>query len=118
ALSPRASRAMITVNMGGLSETLFESELFGHVKARLLTQRRIEQDASSSRMRARCSWMRSQISRLLNRQNSCGSSRQAISSASVHQKHFMPTCESSPLQTQIWRMRSQLVVFGRTSFFG
>jgi len=32
ALSPRASHAMITVNMGGLSETLFESELFGHVK--------------------------------------------------------------------------------------
>jgi len=32
ALSPRTSRTMITVNMGGLSETLFESELFGHVK--------------------------------------------------------------------------------------
>jgi DNA-binding NtrC family response regulator len=32
ALSPRASHTMITVNMGGLSETLFESELFGHVK--------------------------------------------------------------------------------------
>jgi DNA-binding NtrC family response regulator len=32
ALSPRATRTMITVNMGGLSETLFESELFGHVK--------------------------------------------------------------------------------------
>ena len=32
ALSPRAPHAMITVNMGGLSETLFESELFGHVK--------------------------------------------------------------------------------------
>jgi DNA-binding NtrC family response regulator len=32
ALSPRSSHAMITVNMGGLSETLFESELFGHVK--------------------------------------------------------------------------------------
>jgi DNA-binding NtrC family response regulator len=32
ALSPRTSHAMITVNMGGLSETLFESELFGHVK--------------------------------------------------------------------------------------
>jgi DNA-binding NtrC family response regulator len=32
ALSPRASHAMITVNMGGLSETIFESELFGHVK--------------------------------------------------------------------------------------
>src|ERR1700676_1418993 len=32
ALSQRASHSMITVNMGGLSETLFESELFGHVK--------------------------------------------------------------------------------------
>ena len=32
ALSPRTSRTMTTVNMGGLSETLFESELFGHVK--------------------------------------------------------------------------------------
>jgi DNA-binding NtrC family response regulator len=31
-LSPRAGKSMITVNMGGLSETLFESELFGHVK--------------------------------------------------------------------------------------
>ena len=32
ALSPRVPHSMITVNMGGLSETLFESELFGHVK--------------------------------------------------------------------------------------
>jgi len=32
ALSPRNSHSMITVNMGGFSETLFESELFGHVK--------------------------------------------------------------------------------------
>jgi DNA-binding NtrC family response regulator len=32
ALSPRSARTMITVNMGGLSETLFESELFGHVR--------------------------------------------------------------------------------------
>ena len=31
-LSPHAAKSMITVNMGGLSETLFESELFGHVK--------------------------------------------------------------------------------------
>lgn len=30
--SPRSAKSMITVNMGGLSETLFESELFGHVK--------------------------------------------------------------------------------------
>jgi DNA-binding NtrC family response regulator len=32
ALSPRASKPMITVNIGGLSKNLFESELFGHVK--------------------------------------------------------------------------------------
>src|SRR6266513_2840369 len=31
-LSSRASHSMITVNMGGLSEGIFESELFGHVK--------------------------------------------------------------------------------------
>ncbi len=32
AASARASRALITVNVGGLSEGVFESELFGHVK--------------------------------------------------------------------------------------
>lgn len=30
--SSRAGRPLVTVNMGGISETLFESELFGHVK--------------------------------------------------------------------------------------
>ncbi len=30
--SPRASRPLVTVNAGGLSEGVFESELFGHVK--------------------------------------------------------------------------------------
>jgi DNA-binding NtrC family response regulator len=32
ALSPRAHRAMVTVNTGGLPEGIFESEVFGHVK--------------------------------------------------------------------------------------
>src|SRR5580698_9127319 len=32
ALSPRASSPMVTVNAGGLSEGVFESELFGHVR--------------------------------------------------------------------------------------
>lgn len=32
AVSERASRPMVTVNAGGLSEGVFESELFGHVK--------------------------------------------------------------------------------------
>ena len=30
--SPRRERAFVSVNLGGLAETLFESELFGHVK--------------------------------------------------------------------------------------
>jgi DNA-binding NtrC family response regulator len=32
AASKRAAKPLVTVNAGGLSETLFESELFGHVK--------------------------------------------------------------------------------------
>jgi DNA-binding NtrC family response regulator len=32
ALSPRAQRPLVAVNTGGLSEGIFESELFGHVK--------------------------------------------------------------------------------------
>ncbi len=32
ALSHRAARTLVTVNIGGLAENLFESELFGHVK--------------------------------------------------------------------------------------
>ncbi len=32
AASPRAARALVTVNLGGLTESLFESEMFGHVK--------------------------------------------------------------------------------------
>ena len=32
AASPRAGRPLVSVNMGGLSESLFESELFGHVR--------------------------------------------------------------------------------------
>jgi DNA-binding NtrC family response regulator len=32
AASPRAPRALVTVNVGGLSEGVFESEMFGHVK--------------------------------------------------------------------------------------
>jgi DNA-binding NtrC family response regulator len=32
AVSPRAAKPFVTVNMGGLSEGVFESELFGHVR--------------------------------------------------------------------------------------
>ncbi len=32
AVSARSARSLVTVNMGGITEALFESELFGHVK--------------------------------------------------------------------------------------
>lgn len=32
AVSARAAKSLVTVNMGGITEALFESELFGHVK--------------------------------------------------------------------------------------
>jgi DNA-binding NtrC family response regulator len=32
ALSPRASRSLVKVNMGGIAESVFESEMFGHVR--------------------------------------------------------------------------------------
>jgi DNA-binding NtrC family response regulator len=32
AVSPRANRPMVTINAGGMSEGVFESEMFGHVK--------------------------------------------------------------------------------------
>lgn len=32
ARSPRSNRSLVTVNMGGMAEGVFESELFGHVK--------------------------------------------------------------------------------------
>lgn len=41
--SGRASKSMVTVNIGGLSEGIFESELFGHVKGAFT-------DAKSSRI--------------------------------------------------------------------
>jgi DNA-binding NtrC family response regulator len=32
AVSPRANKPMVTVNLGGIAEGVFESELFGHIK--------------------------------------------------------------------------------------
>jgi DNA-binding NtrC family response regulator len=43
AISPRRNHAFVAVNMGGLSEGVFESELFGHVKGSFT-------DAKSDRM--------------------------------------------------------------------
>ena len=45
-LSPRKDEAMVPVDMGAITETLFESELFGHVKG-AFTDARTDRPGSS-----------------------------------------------------------------------
>ena len=53
AMSSRASRPMVIVNSGGVSEGVFESELFGHVRGAFTDARPIVSGASSSPTKAR-----------------------------------------------------------------
>ena len=69
-VSSRASRPMV-VNSGGVSEGVFESELFGHVRGAFTDARRIASAASSSPIRARCSSTRSRMCRSASRTSCC-----------------------------------------------
>ncbi len=60
--SRRAEEVFLSVDMGALSETLFESELFGHMKGAFTDARRTAGPAASRSPRAeRSSWTRSAI---------------------------------------------------------
>jgi transcriptional regulator with GAF, ATPase, and Fis domain len=72
AVSARAGKPMLTVNTGGLSEGVFESELFGHVKGAFT-------DARSDRVgRFRTGRRRDAVSRR-NRQRAAGTAGEAPS---------------------------------------
>ena len=92
AASARADKGLVSVNMGGLSENIFESELFGHVKARSPTPRRTAWAASSWPTAARCSWMKSPTCRWRSRPSCCGCWKRASSSAWAPRARSAPTC--------------------------
>ena len=90
AVSPRAAKPLVTVNMGGLSEGVFESELFGHVKGAFTDAKAIGWAASSWRKPGRCSSMKLPISPRSFRLPCCACLRRVNSSAWGHRKRCGP----------------------------
>ena len=83
----RAGRPMVTVNLGGLAEGVFESELFGHVQGCVhRRQDRPGRAASSWPTAARCSSTRSRTCRSRSRRSCCACCRPASSSGSGSSK--------------------------------
>jgi FixJ family two-component response regulator len=98
--SPRAKRPFVSVNAGGISEGVFESELFGHERGAFT-------DARSERMAGRCSSTRSPTCPSRSRQNSCAFSRRASSSGWGRREHgapaFVSCLQPTPTCTPKWQ---------------
>ena len=77
--SLRSGKPMVAVDAGAITETLFESELFGHVKALSPMPTRTTWVSLSRPMAGLCSWMKSAIFPFIFRQNSCVPSRTGAS---------------------------------------
>ena len=72
AVSSRASRPMVIVNAGGVSEGVFESELFGHVRGAFTDAKaRSRRPLRARPTRARCSSTRSPTCRSASRPSCC-----------------------------------------------
>ena len=91
AASPRAQRSFVAVNMGGLSEGIFESELFGHVKGHSPTPRPTGSAGSSSPTAERSFSTRSATCRSRRSRSCCGCFRRAKSSASGRRRRERST---------------------------
>src|SRR6185503_17833864 len=79
--SDRAEKSFISVNAGGLPETVFETEMFGHVKGAFTD--------------ARCSWTRSATFRQRSRRACSARSRPASTNAWAPRARSARTCASS-----------------------
>ena len=59
--SGRSDKIFLSVDIGSISESLFESEMFGHRRGGFTALMRIGRDASRQPMAVRCFWMKSEI---------------------------------------------------------
>ena len=102
--SARAEKSFISVNIGGLPESVFESEMFGHVQRGVHRREGRPRRADSSwPMVARCSSTRSATCRPRSRRGCCGRSRPESTSASVLRAPSAPMYESSRRPTPTCR---------------
>jgi DNA-binding NtrC family response regulator len=118
AVSTRAAKPLLTVNAGGLSEGVFESELFGHVKGAFT-------DAKADRLGrfemadgGRSSWTRSRTCRSTCSRSCCACSRRGSSSGWAPRACGGPTCASSPPRTRTSGRRWRTGASGRTCCSG
>jgi transcriptional regulator with GAF, ATPase, and Fis domain len=81
-LSPRASGPFIRVNCGALSESLLESELFGHAKGAFTSAIENRTGRFEAPTAARFFWMKSTVSATSCRLSCCGCCRSTSLSGS------------------------------------